>query len=172
MLCALRFHLVGRRSKFRCGQRCRCCLLGQKAMKRARPLMQMAWRNSGSVRRTDKTATCFIFSTGVLYASSAYRAVLPSFFISPLNHPTPGAVCLFHRAAIGKPAYVFHRANSSSLAVDELSTAILLSHVLRFSSQRHSVAEQGNGSFSKFPGVFETKPNTKRKAGKAGFSNK
>ncbi|MCP3658763.1 MULTISPECIES: hypothetical protein [Herbaspirillum] len=58
------------------------------------------------------------------------------------------------------------------LAVDDLSTAILLSDVLRFSSQRHSVAEQGNGSFSKFPGVLETKPNTKRKAGKAGFSNK
>ncbi|MBN9356405.1 MAG: hypothetical protein J0I15_08160 [Herbaspirillum huttiense] len=58
------------------------------------------------------------------------------------------------------------------LAVDELPTAILLSDVLRFSSQRPSVAEQGNRSFSKFLGVLKTKPNAKRKAGKAGFSNK
>ncbi|WP_166675114.1 hypothetical protein [Herbaspirillum huttiense] len=56
--------------------------------------------------------------------------------------------------------------------MDELSTAILLADVLRFSSQRPSVAEQGNRLFSKFLGVLKTKPNAKRKAGKAGFSNK
>jgi len=69
--------------------------------------MQMAWRIFGSVRRTDKTAPCFIFSTGALYASTAYRAVLPSFFISPPNRPTPGAVCLFHRPATGKASLCF-----------------------------------------------------------------
>ncbi|MGC8016172.1 hypothetical protein ACP3V9_25670, partial [Salmonella enterica] len=60
--------------------------------------------------------------------------------------PNTGRGLSFPQASNRKSQLMFSTGPTPlELAVDDLSTAILLSDVLRFSSQRHSVAEQGNG---------------------------